>query len=174
LKTQELKRQLVHKWRTEEQAILTGRKTVLKDNPNLTSRNWYGNNPFRIILDKNLALNKELNIFNYSAKTLIFNYLKNETGKLHEYIKIDKQLNELEQILTILHKKNIQSVIVEGGTITHQSFIDKNYWDEARVFIGNIFFHDGTKAAKIDFSKQKQLLNFKNSSLYFLKNDFKN
>ncbi|MEA3451699.1 MAG: bifunctional diaminohydroxyphosphoribosylaminopyrimidine deaminase/5-amino-6-(5-phosphoribosylamino)uracil reductase RibD [Bacteroidota bacterium] len=159
-------RQLVHKWRTEEQAILVGKNTVLKDNPMLTSRNWNGNNPIRIVIDRYLSISHELNIFNNSAKTIIFNYLENSTSEIQEYIKIKKTKNELEQILSILHKKNILSVIIEGGAKTHQSFIDNNYFDEAKIFVGNTFFKAGTKAAKIDFLKQKEITNFENSKLF--------
>ncbi|TYB79653.1 bifunctional diaminohydroxyphosphoribosylaminopyrimidine deaminase/5-amino-6-(5-phosphoribosylamino)uracil reductase RibD [Bizionia myxarmorum] len=133
--TGEFSRQLVHKWRTEEQAILVGTNTVLDDNPNLTVRDWSGKNPIRIVLDKQNKLSKDLSVFNTEAETI----------RLTE-----NELNFNEplafQIGAFLHKKEIQSVIIEGGLQTLQTFINENIWDEARVFTGKTAFHDGTKA----------------------------
>ena len=55
---------LVHKIRAENTAIMVGRRTALLDNPSLTVRNWYGRNPIRIVLDRNLSLPNDLQIFN--------------------------------------------------------------------------------------------------------------
>ena len=56
-------KQLVHQWRAEEDAILVGRITAKKDNPSLTVREGKGENPIRIVIDKNLKLSKDLNLF---------------------------------------------------------------------------------------------------------------
>lgn len=136
--TNELSRQLVHKWRTEEQAILAGTNTVIQDNPSLTARDWIGANPTRIVLDPNLVLPKNLNVFNTEAKTIIL------SGK-----EIDFSKNVAKQIGTILFEENINSVIIEGGAKTLQTFIDDNYWDEARVFIGEKKFKTGVKAPRL-------------------------
>lgn len=131
-------RQLVHKWRANEQSILVGTNTVLEDNPTLTTRDWTGNNPIRIVIDKNQKLSKNLDIFNNEAKTIIIN--KNT---------IDFSKNIAKQICDILFQKNITSIIIEGGKKTLQTFIDENLWDEARVFIGQTEFKNGTKAPLI-------------------------
>jgi diaminohydroxyphosphoribosylaminopyrimidine deaminase/5-amino-6-(5-phosphoribosylamino)uracil reductase len=128
-------RQLVHKWRTEEQAILVGASTVLNDNPSLTVRDWTGNNPYRIVIDSKDNLSKRQNIFNSEAKTIL---LTNNH--------IDFSSNTAQQICDRLFEQEITSVIIEGGSKTLQSFIDKNLWDEARVFIGKKEFKKGTKA----------------------------
>lgn len=126
--TNSLSRQLVHKWRAEEHAILVGTQTVLQDNPSLTVRDWTGQNPIRIVLDKNTVLDNTHTLFNNEAETL---RLKETNAK---------------SICDALYKHNITSVIIEGGTKTLQLFIDANLWDEARIFKGNILFSEGVKA----------------------------
>ena len=142
-------KKLVHKWRAEEEAILIGRITAKKDNPSLTVREVAGNNPIRIIIDKNLTLSGDLNLFNSEAKTIILNAIKSEETRTNQFIRID--FNYLiENILEELHKQNIQSVIVEGGSKTLQSFIDVTMWDEARIFTANKELKDGVKAPIIE------------------------
>ena len=142
-------KKLVHKWRAEEEAILIGRITAKKDNPSLTVREVAGNNPIRIIIDKNLTLSGDLNLFNSEAKTIIFNSIKSEKTGTNYFIKID--FNYLiKKILKELHKQNIQSVKIEGGSITLQSFIDANIWDEARIFTANKLFSQGLKTPIIE------------------------
>ena len=142
-------KKLVHKWRAEEEAILIGRITAKKDNPSLTVREVAGSNPIRIIIDKNLTLSGDLNLFNSEAKTIIFNVIKSEKNDTNQFIKID--FNYLiKNILEELHKQNIQSVKIEGGSITLQSFIDANIWDEARIFTANKLFSQGLKTPIIE------------------------
>lgn len=124
-------RQLVHKWRSEEMAILVGGKTVLEDNPSLTTRDWEGKNPLRVVIDTKGNLGKNLAVFNQEAETLVIP-------------STDPQL-----ISETLYDKEIQSVIIEGGAQTLQQFIDVNLWDEARIFKGNISFSDGTRAPQL-------------------------
>ncbi|OEJ98768.1 riboflavin biosynthesis protein RibD [Flavivirga aquatica] len=135
--TNELSRQIVHKWRAEEQAILVGTNTVNQDNPSLTTRDWAGQNPIRVVIDKEEKLQKNHAIFNDKAETIIIN--KNN---------INFSKNITKQITHLLFKKNITSVIIEGGTKTLQTFIDENIWDEARVFTGNTSFKSGVTAPK--------------------------
>lgn len=130
-------RQLVHKWRAEEQAVLVGTNTVLKDNPGLTVRDWTGQNPVRIVIDRNNKLSKDFAVFNDEAKTIIVS--KND---------IDFNKNVAKQICDVLFKNNINSIIIEGGAKTLQTFIDENLWDEARVFTGNIQLKNGAKAPR--------------------------
>ncbi len=131
-------RQLVHKWRAEEQAILVGTKTVLEDNPGLTVRDWTGKHPVRVVLDRALKLPKHSQIFNNEAETLIISEKE-----------IDFSNQVAKQLADYLHQKDIQSIIVEGGRETLQTFINENLWDEARVFIGNTNFKQGVKAPHI-------------------------
>lgn len=123
---------LVHKWRSEEASILVGTNTAIKDDPSLTTRLWKGKNPVRIVIDKKLQLPITLKLFNSEANTLIFNILKNSMEGNAQYIKLLPE-RFLEQMLDSLYRLNIQSVLIEGGTKTLQSFIDTSLWDEARV-----------------------------------------
>lgn len=142
-------KKLVHQWRAEEDAILVGRVTVEKDNPSLTVREVKGNSPIRIVIDKELKLSSALNLFDCSAKTIIFNAKKTEVIDSNYFIKTDfKDL--LNNILEELYKQHIQSVIVEGGSVTLQSFIDENMWDEARIFTANKTLTDGIKAPTVN------------------------
>ena len=123
-------KKLVHKWRSEEDSILIGRITAEKDNPSLTVREINGKNPIRIVIDRNLKLPKYLNLFNSESDTIIFNEkLSNKLTNIN-YIKINFK-NLINNILTVLYERNIQSLIIEGGTKTLQSFIDKKLWDES-------------------------------------------
>ena len=142
-------KKLAHKWRAEEDAILVGRITAEKDNPSLTVREVEGSNPIRIVIDKDLKLSADFNLFNNDAKTIVFNQLKSEENNSNNYIKINFN-NLTKNILKELHKQNIQSIIIEGGTITLQSFIDNNLWDEARIFTTNKTLTEGVKPPAIE------------------------
>ncbi|MFN3967852.1 bifunctional diaminohydroxyphosphoribosylaminopyrimidine deaminase/5-amino-6-(5-phosphoribosylamino)uracil reductase RibD [Flavobacterium sp.] len=140
-------RQLTHKWRSEEQAILVGTQTVLDDNPKLDVRDWTGNNPIRIVLERTGKITSDHFVKDGKTKTIIITEQENLTSDeniIYESVIFDNQLTK--KIIDILYKYGIQSVIVEGGKQTLQTFIDNNLWDEARVFIGNIFLNEGVKA----------------------------
>lgn len=123
----------VHKWRSEEAAILVGTNTARHDNPSLTTRLWEGNNPTRVVIDKKLSLPETLHLFDNSIKTIVFNTIKEEVKGNMSFYKIEDNVDLIEQILNILYHQNIQSIIIEGGTKTLQSFINKGLWDEARI-----------------------------------------
>ena len=124
---------LVHKWRSEEAAILVGTNTAFHDNPSLTNRLWQGNNPIRLVIDRELKLPLSLNIFDGSVKTIIFNHVKNEEKGSTLFYQLPAGENFIPDLLDALYQLNIQSVLVEGGVTLLQAFIDQNYWDEARV-----------------------------------------
>jgi len=158
---------LVHKWRSQEQSILVGRKTVENDNPVLTVREISGNNPIRIVLDSHLRLPMSSLVFNNESKTICINLVKSEKVGNIEWLKVPNM--NATNILEALYNSNIQSVFVEGGSATHQSFIDSNLWDEIRVIVGDSFFNEGLKApilAKIPASS----FNFSTDQIYIYKN----
>jgi len=140
----------VHKWRSEEQAIIVGTNTALKDNPQLSVREWQGKNPLRIVLDEKLILPETLNLLDNSTPTLVFTALQKAAKKNIEYISIDFKKDITTQISVKLIERKIQSLIVEGGKQLLETFIDNNLWDEARILIGNKTFIKGLKAPKID------------------------
>ena len=161
--TNEFSRQLAHKWRSEEQAILVGTNTVIDDNPKLDVRDWTGKNPIRIVLDQNNRIPKDSHIFDNQIKTIIFSSSStriNQENSIFEVI--DFKQNLAEQILNVLYNHQIQSVIIEGGSQTLQTFIEENLWDEARVFIGNQSFSTGIKAP---------ILALKNTAKHSIEND---
>lgn len=143
--------QLVHKWRSEEHAILVGTNTVIADNPSLTVRSWYGNNPIRIVIDKTLRVSTEATVFDGNIKTIIITEKKEDKREKRKekqnviYETIDFSSQIAKQICEVLHKHQIQSVIIEGGAQTLQTFINENLWDEAKVFIGDINIKEGVK-----------------------------
>lgn len=136
LVSNEYSNRLVHKWRSEEMAVLVGTNTALLDNPELTTRLWPGPSPVRLILDMNLRLPTSLKIFNGAARTVIFNSIKHgEQGNLL-YYQLDGGQDVIRQMMNALYLLNIQSVLVEGGAKLLQSFIDGKMWDEARIITG--------------------------------------
>lgn len=140
-------RQLVHKWRAEEQAILVGTQTATSDNPKLDVRDWSGENPVRLVIDKSNRISKESHIFDSQAQTIVFcaDAIASEKDHL-EFRKINFDANVPGQIAAILHQLQLQSVIIEGGRHTLQSFIDGDLWDEIRVFKTQIVLKNGTPA----------------------------
>ncbi len=166
----EYSRQLVHKWRSEEQAILVGTQTIIDDNPSLTVRNWVGNNPIRVVIDRENTIDSSYNVFDNQAKTIVFsNKEVTSNSDTIQYIKVDFDKNSTQVIVDKLFENNIQSIIIEGGKKTIQSFIDAHLWDEARVFIGGINLNKGTKAPKINntiysksYLKKDTLLTYRN------------
>lgn len=144
-------KQLVHKWRSEEDAILVGKRTAQLDNPSLTVREWVGRNPKRILIDKNLELPENLAIFNDDAETIIFNAKKTDWKGNRKYIELENfDLYLPQQILYQLYLMDIQSIIVEGGKKTLDLFIAAGLWDEARIFIGPDSWGEGIKAPEIE------------------------
>jgi riboflavin-specific deaminase-like protein len=147
--TSPLSKQLVHKWRSEESAIMIGTTTALNDNPQLNVREWNGKNPTRIVIDLHDRLPQSLNLFDKSMPTIVFSLSKENSTNNLTYVKINEAKTLLQEALNELYKCNIQSVIVEGGATLLQSFIDQHLWDEARVFVGNKKFTTGLKAPSL-------------------------
>lgn len=165
--TNNYSRQLVHKWRSEEQAILIGTSTVIEDNPSLTVRDWAGKNPTRVVLDRTLKLGNVFSVFkDDTADTIIVygdakRHLNFDTDQKDEILPSSKNTKHISidwsqtktiahQICRLLQALNINSVIIEGGSKTLQTFIDEDLWDEARIFTGTSRFEKGITAPKID------------------------
>ncbi len=141
---------LVHRWRTEEDAILVGKNTALTDNPQLNARHWPGRSPKRVIIDRNLELPAHLHLFDKSVETLVFNALKTDIEDNIKYIALEDFDRFVPQyIMFQLYLQDIQSVIIEGGAHTLNSFIEANLWDEARIFTGQSLLPEGVKAPAV-------------------------
>ncbi len=127
----------VHKMRAEESGILVGTQTALRDNPSLTVRHWSGENPIRVLLDRNLVVPADSKCFSADAQTIVITE-KTDNGIYPSNVKIstlpfDSKEVQMDALMKFLYESNIQSLIVEGGAKTLQSFIDAGLWDEARV-----------------------------------------
>lgn len=146
-------RQLVHKWRTEEQAILVGAQTVITDNPQLTARHWQGSQPLRVVIGGNTILPARASVFDQSAQTLFINTqpgLQTELPNWVDQTDSDTSRPLADEVADILFKKNIQSLIVEGGRKTLDTFLVSGIWDEARVFVSPIELKKGLMAPKLE------------------------
>ncbi|WP_348741790.1 bifunctional diaminohydroxyphosphoribosylaminopyrimidine deaminase/5-amino-6-(5-phosphoribosylamino)uracil reductase RibD [Tenacibaculum sp. 190524A05c] len=153
----EYSKQLVHKWRAQEHAILVGTNTVLADNPKLNVRSWTGNNPIRVVLDKSLKISESLSVLDETVKTIVITEVEKESSNenlVYETIDFSKPITK--QIIEVLVQHKIQSIIIEGGAQTLQTFIDDNIWDEARVFIGENEFGDGVKAPELKAKLERE------------------
>ena len=154
--TGKLAKQLVHKWRSEEQSILVGTTTALMDNPKLDVRLWKGKSPIKIVIDRALKVPKTSALFKSDQKTLLFTDRKSD-AYVNTATQIEIKGNTLPQfICETLYQQNIQSVFIEGGAKTLQSFIDANLWDEARILAGNSSFKDGTASPQIKGNIQSE------------------
>ena len=146
-------RQEVHKMRSEEQAILVGVGTVLADNPSLDTRDWYGKNPLRVIIDPHLRSPKEFKVWNDQQPTLFITNKEKVSDKSYglqtEVIGINLSRNVPQQICDLLYQRNIQSLIVEGGAYTLQQFINAGLYDEMRIYKSEVNFGEGVRAPQI-------------------------
>ncbi len=146
--TNPVSKRCVHKWRSQETAIMIGTNTAEIDNPNLTTRLYKGPHPIRVILDRKGRLNESLNVFNEEAKTILISEKPREIKGV-ENILIDFNENFLPRLMTELLSFNIKSIIIEGGAKLLQSFINENLWDEARVFTAPVFLGSGIKSPQL-------------------------
>ncbi|MBV2165975.1 MAG: RibD family protein, partial [Kaistella sp.] len=164
-----LTKQFVHQLRSEEHAILVGTNTALTDNPGLTTREITGKNPVRILIDFDLKVPGNFNIYNNKAPTLVFNGVKDSEESNIKFIKIEKE-NFLENLMQKLYENQIQSVIVEGGSFTLQQFIDAEIWDEAIIIKNeNLKLTNGTKAPEFHH-ENFETKNFRDNIIEFHKN----
>lgn len=154
-----LSRQLVHKWRAEEHAILVGTQTVVADNPTLDVRDWTGENPVRIVLDQNNRISKESHIFGNQSKTIVL------AGS------VDFSKDVALQLAAQMHADGIQSVIIEGGKRTIETFLHQNLWDEARVFKGENLFKNGIPAPALPKSQARKKAILDDELLIFYNHD---
>ena len=139
-------KQLTHSWRAELQAILVGTGTALIDNPSLTVRESAGSNPLRLLIDRNLKISSDANVFKADANTVVYNSIKEGHEEHIEYVQLPfEQLRD--EILDDLYERNVISLMIEGGAKTLQNFINANLWDEARILEGPRYF--GTAGLRV-------------------------
>ncbi len=143
---------LTHKWRDENHGILAGSETIKVDNPALTTRNYPGDSPRRIIIDRRGRLHADYRVFNGNNYLYIgtASHIKSPTNS----ITLD---TPIEKILTILKEEGIFRLLVEGGAATIQSFLDSGLWDEARVITVKGALGAGIKAPNIHGKLYKKM-----------------
>jgi len=165
-------KQLVHQWRSEEQAILVGTNTILEDNPKLNTRHWKGKSPVRIVLDKDLKIDGDYQVLDGSNKTIIITQIKDPRRYKDgiDYEIIDFSGNLSQQLCDVLYKHQLLSMIVEGGAQTLLTFINANLWDEARIFTGSSSFGSGIRPPDVS-GRLVSSKNIGNNSLKVIRND---
>ena len=163
-------RMLVHKWRSEEISIMAGTNTILLDNPALNVREWPGENPIRIIPDKNGKLFEGLQIMDGESPTVIFTRSENIENKNNTIEYVAAENTEIRTLLNELYKRDILSIFVEGGAGLIQSFIFSDLWDETYRFSGNKKFGSGVKAPVLEI-KAEEILEFRGSRLFIYRNN---
>lgn len=151
-----LSQTFVHKWRTEEDAVLVGFNTALVDDPQLTARLWPGKNPTRVVYDPQLKLEAGKKLFNAPGKVIVFNNVKEVTIDNLVYKKVSRS-NWVIEAMQALHNENILSVMIEGGTKTLSAFIEANVWDEARVFVAPLKLKNGLVGPKLSATPNETL-----------------
>jgi diaminohydroxyphosphoribosylaminopyrimidine deaminase / 5-amino-6-(5-phosphoribosylamino)uracil reductase len=157
--TNNYSKKIVHKWRSESDAIMVGTTTAAVDNPALTNRMYFGKSPIRVVLDRNARLSPDLNVFDGAARTIIFSEftegVQSEINKLkHPTFNVDRQLLAfddflLDNILMYLLKEKIGILFVEGGEKLLSSLIQRGLWDEARVFTASKTLGEGIRAPQL-------------------------
>lgn len=142
--------QLVHQWRSEEDAVLIGKNTALVDNPMLNTRLWPGKSPIRIVIDRNLDIPTNFHLFEEGAKTIVFNEVKTAVENHVHFVQMEDMKYYLAQKIAFqLYLMDIQSVMIEGGVNLLNQFIQANLWDEARVFKAKNTWREGIKAPEL-------------------------
>lgn len=167
----EFTNRLVHKWRTEEAAIMVGTNTALLDDPVLTARFWPGNDPVRLVIDTALKLPLHLKLFDRTVKTIVFNFVKHAEEENLVYYLLKRKENIPEQIADALYSLNIQSVMVEGGAKLLQSFIDEGLWDEARLISNEqLIINNGLNAPVLKNNRLCKEQKIENDKISFFRN----
>lgn len=147
----DLTRVLVHKIRSEVGAIMVGTQTAINDDPSLTTRLWKGRHPVRVVLDRQRRIPGDNRLFDNRVPTIVFTE-KTSVAEENENISIvplgfDEAM--IPSLLKELNNRKINSLLIEGGAMLLQSFIDAGAWDEARVEISEKLFRDGVRAPRI-------------------------
>ena len=141
---------VVHQWRSAHMSIMVGTTTALVDDPSLTTRLWPGKNALRLVIDKGLRLPAALKLFDGEQNTIVFNHIRQSEHFNLTYHRIVPQQSLVQQVVQALYKRNIQSLLVEGGAQLLQSFIDEGLWDEARVITNkNLSLGSGLSAPSL-------------------------
>lgn len=137
----------VHKWRSEIDGIMVGTRTAIQDNPSLTTRDWTGENPIRVVPDFNGQIPFESNIFVDGNKTIILNEEKNMVDNNIEYLSVNDKT--IEDYWRAIFEKEIYSLLVEGGKQILENILKSGLWDEARIIKSSKMINGGLRAPTV-------------------------
>lgn len=148
---------LLHYWRGKEMAIAVGSTTARTDDPSLTARHldFYcdhelpAHQPTRVIIGDGSHLPEHLSLWTPDAPTIIFipAQAPRNTTTHHPIVwRYDPGQPLIPQVCRALYEHQLLSIIVEGGAVTLQNFIDADLWDESRVFTAPFSFPTGRAA----------------------------
>ena len=156
--TNHFSKTLVHKWRSEINAIMIGTNTARQDNPKLTNRLYFGKNPLRIVLDRKNDLPDDLHIFSDGLPTWQITENLSRIFPQNNVTQIEIPFDDflLKNLLRKMHQEKVGTLLVEGGAQLLQSFIDQNLWQEARIFEGNKYLKKGILAPQIPVSPNEE------------------
>jgi diaminohydroxyphosphoribosylaminopyrimidine deaminase/5-amino-6-(5-phosphoribosylamino)uracil reductase len=177
-------RKFVHRIRCEHTAVLIGIDTALVDNPLLTVRDYYcERQPLRVILDTHLRFDERLNLANTAvAPTLVFTASDNgkKAERLRqrgiEVVKVSAEDGrvDLKEVLRKLGRRDILSVLVEGGARVFESFLRQNLFHRLYLFTAPKVFGRGVKAfpegVSLEGLKLKELKKFGDDTLAVYEN----
>ncbi len=159
---------LTHKWRSEIDGILVGTNTVINDQPSLTTRNYPGDNPKRLIVDRhhrippdNPLLPENFFYFTYEIRGMID----------HSHQRVIDKGRELESILHYLNEEDIYSIMIEGGSEIIRSFYKAGLWDEARIINSSLIMEEGIKAINIEGKLENEFHIDNNQIQVIIRND---
>lgn len=127
-----LTKQFVHQQRAKNMAIMVGTRTVIMDNPRLLTTHWSGRNPVRVTLDRHHILPSDSNIFSSDSKTIVY----------HEN-------TDWSFVLDDLAKRNIHSILVEGGSTLLNTILSSGIYDEVHVEVGDIHIDSKDENGKV-------------------------
>lgn len=139
----------VHKLRSRSHAIMVGRKTSMIDNPSLTTRQFYGEHPIRIVFDKHLHLPTSAHLYSDGHPTIILNAIKNEQNAPIRYFRPTQWTDMRALTRELYHEFGICSILIEGGTNVLQQFIDQGSWDEIWRFRASHTLDKGLSAPSL-------------------------
>ena len=140
---------LVHRWRSEEQAIMAGSRTVINDDPSLTVRHVEGKNPMRVVIDRKNMTSSTSKVFDGTAPTLLITSIQRNDVRAEQKV-IGPNDDPIDAMLEELQRRTVRSVLVEGGAELLGHFLSRGLWDEVRMISGEALFGGGTQAPALD------------------------
>ncbi|MBL7054992.1 bifunctional diaminohydroxyphosphoribosylaminopyrimidine deaminase/5-amino-6-(5-phosphoribosylamino)uracil reductase RibD [Candidatus Woesearchaeota archaeon] len=168
-------RRYVHKLRTEVDAVMIGINTVIKDNPKLNPRLVKGNDPMKIVLDTELKMPMKCNLMQNPSKLIIATTNKAPKKKISKFnqkgidvvvLKSKRGLVDLKELMKELGKKEITSVMIEGGSELNGSAIKDKIANKILIFTAPKLVGNGLGAiGNLGITKIDKAIKLKNTTM---------